>query len=90
MCILHFPIRIAPAALKRSTTSASPVGILAARVLLPAVVRTPAVSILSFRPIGIPCRGLRKRPAACSFSSALACAKALSRITVIQALILGL
>ena len=71
MCMLHLPTSTAPAARRRRVTSASSVGMLAASVLLPAVVRTPAASILSLRPMGMPCSGPRQWPAACSLSSAL-------------------
>jgi hypothetical protein len=37
------------------------VAMLPASVLLPAVVRTPAASILSLRPMGMPCSGPRRR-----------------------------
>ena len=37
-----------------------------------AVVRVPAVSIVSFSPIGIPCSGPRRLPAVCSFSRTFA------------------
>ena len=57
---------------------------------LAAVARAPSASMLSFTPMGIPCSGLRNLPAACSSASVFACASALSPMTVIQALILGL
>src|SRR5215510_7800191 len=61
-----------------------------AKRALPQVVFTPAVSIRSFKPIGMPCNGQRQLPALISASAARAWARALSFMTVIKALILGL
>src|ERR1700722_20042731 len=51
------PIRIAPAERSRRTTVASSVGTKSLRILDPAVVGVPAVRMLSFNAIGIPCSG---------------------------------
>jgi len=88
--MFNLPITTAPAALSRRTTSASSLGKRCSYTALAAVVRAPVTSIESLIPIGMPCSGPRMCPAACSSSRVLACARALSRITVIQAPILGL
>src|SRR4030095_8929125 len=62
--VLHLPMGTAPAALSRRTTSASSGGTLSRKNDEPWVVRTPAVSKMSLRPIGTPWSGPRQRPAA--------------------------
>ena len=57
---------------------------------LAAVVLTPAVSMLSLRAIGTPCKGPRVRPFALSASSACASFSAESPVTVMYALMRGL
>src|SRR5215467_3027842 len=80
----------APADFRRRTTSASSSGKRSSKTALPPVVRASTVSMLSFRAIGIPWRGLLNFPALASASSAFACASAGSDIMVMYALIFGL
>ena len=86
-CRFSLPSRTAPALFKRTTTSASSVGTRSLKTPLAAVVRTPAVSMLSLRPIGMPWSGPRGRPRRSSLSISRAVASACSRVTVMNALI---
>src|SRR5690606_22990100 len=61
-CIPAFARMTAPAARNLRTSVASRSGTRSANTRLPAVVRRPAVSILSFREMGAPCRGPRTLP----------------------------
>ena len=85
-CRLSLPRKTAPASRSRRTTSASSVGTRCSKTALAAVVRRPAVSMLSFSAIGMPCSGPRHRPAASSSSARRASASALSSVTVMNAL----
>src|SRR5580658_156177 len=89
-CMLVFPISTAPACFNRTTTSASLSGTRSSKTALAAVVRVPSVSILSLSAIGMPCSGPRNLPAFASLSNVADCARASCRITVMNALILGL
>ena len=84
-CRFVLPSKIAPAAFSRRTTSASSVGTRSRNTSLAAVVRTPAVSMLSFTAIGMPWSGPRGRPACSSFSMARASSSASSSRTVMNA-----
>ena len=55
----------------------------------PDVVRTPAVSILSFIAIGTPCNSPNQRPSAAALSARSAWRRASSAVTVIKELILS-
>ena len=70
------PRNTAPASFNLRTTSASSVGTRSLNKPLAAVVRVPAVSMLSFSAIGIPCSGPRHFPCRCSASIARAVASA--------------
>src|SRR2546423_15615131 len=59
--MLVLPRRMAPASLSFAQTVASRSGIKLVRSCEPAVVRIPAVWKLSFKEMGIPCRGPRSR-----------------------------
>lgn len=88
-CRFCFPRRTAPAFSINCQTRALSAGTRFAYKRLPAVVKMPAVSTRSFRPIGIPCRGPRQAPARISFSACRACSRATSAITVMNALTCG-
>jgi hypothetical protein len=85
-CRLHLPIRTAPASRNRVTTVASRAATCPARTRDAAVVATPLTSIRSLSATGTPCSGPRSRPAARSLSTCLACARASSASTVMNAL----
>ena len=67
---------IAPAALRRRTTSASSSGTLSLKSGEPKVVRMPAVTVTSLMPIGSPCNGPSVAPRITASSAARAAARA--------------
>src|SRR5262245_48112456 len=89
-CVLHLPIGTAPASLSRWTTSASSVGTLSRKNDDPCVVRTPAVSKMSFNPTGTPWSGPRQRPDLSSASARRAASRASAAMTVTKAFSVGL
>ena len=70
------PSTTAPASRSRTTTSASRSGTECSSARLPAVVGSPATSMLSLTRTGTPCSGPRTRPSARSASSAAARSRA--------------
>src|SRR5262245_6268907 len=88
--VLHLPIGTAPASRSRRTASASSAGTLSRKNDEPWVVRTPAVSKMSFTPIGTPWSGPRQRPAASSASARRAASRARPALTVTHAVRVGL
>ena len=60
--VLVLPITIAPAARRRSTTSASSSGTWLSKSLEPCVVRMPFVTVTSLMPTGTPKSGGRRAP----------------------------
>jgi hypothetical protein len=88
--MLSLPKIIAPAFFSLRITSASSAGMRSLNSSLAPVVRTPAVSMLSFMAMGIPCRGPRHLPRRASASISRAVTRADSRVTVMNAFTAGL
>ena len=88
--VLVLASAMAPAALRRRTTSASSSGTKSANSGDPKLVRMPAVCVTSLTPMGRPWRGPSRSPAmiAASARCAAACADSAARVTI--ALSLGL
>ena len=84
-CILALPISTAPAARRRRTTSASSFGTWSAKNRAPLVVRMPAVAILSFKVIVMPCNRPSQRPSAAARSASAARVSAASSSQVTTA-----
>ena len=80
--VVALPIRIAPAAFRRATETASRAGTFAAKISEPMVVRTPAVATRSLTENGTPCSGPSASPAITAASAACAAARAASAVTV--------
>src|ERR1700704_6043080 len=78
--VFVLPTTIAPAALRRATTSASSSGTWCSEILLPHVVGMPLVGVRSLIDTGTPCRGprrARRRAAAVArFAASTACSTA--------------
>ena len=83
-CMFALPRITAPAARRRSVTSASSVGVRSAKSREPTVVGTPATSMLSLSTIGMPSSGSRC-PRLRRASTSRACASASSGVIVIIA-----
>src|SRR5690606_35527595 len=80
--MLVLPSTGTPASFSRRTTVASYGGVQFSRTRLPAVVRTPSVTMLSLRPPGTPASGCTASPRARASSADLAAASAWSAVTV--------
>ena len=87
--VLVLASTIAPAALRRRTTSASSVGTLSSNSGEPNVVRIPAVTVTSLMPIGRPCSGPSAVPCITASSAARAATRAWSAASVTMALSFG-
>jgi hypothetical protein len=81
--VVVLPSEMSPAARMNRTTSLSAPGTKSANAADPNVVRTPAVIVRSLMAVGTPCSG--PRPSAGTASSAFACARASSAVTVTNA-----
>src|SRR5688572_19412777 len=87
--VLVLASTIAPAALRRRTTSASSAGTLSSNSGEPNVVRMPAVTVTSLMPIGSPCSGPSAAPCITASSAARAATRAWSTASVTMALSFG-